>query len=106
MSREERIAKNEVLFREVNERVLEVHKGDRGERVSFLCECGRDDCTETIALSVAEYEEIRADPTYFAVKPGHEIGEVEAPVRRDSRYVVVRKHPTEATIALETDPRS
>jgi hypothetical protein len=57
-------------------------------------------------LSVVEYEDLRSDSTSFVVKPGHEIGEVEAPIRRDGRYVVVRKHTMEAAVALETDPRS
>ena len=105
-SREERIARNEALFREVNERVREVHAGDREERVSFLCECGREECTETISLSLAEYEEVRSDATQFAVALGHEMDDVEAPIRRKDGFVLVRKHPTEATIALETDPRS
>jgi hypothetical protein len=105
MSREERIARNEALFREVNERVREVHSGDRGEHISFLCECGREECTDTITLAITEYEDVRSDPTRFAVKPGHEIGDVEAPIRRHTRFVVVRKHPTEAMIALESDPR-
>jgi hypothetical protein len=105
MSREERIARNETLFREINERVREVREDERGEHIPFLCECGREECTETIALSIAEYEKVRSDPSLFAVKPGHEIGNVESPVRRDSRFVIVRKHPTEATIAIESDPR-
>ena len=104
-SREERIAQNEALFREVNERVREVHAGEREERISFLCECGREECTETIYLSLAEYEDVRSDATQFAVAPGHEIGDVEAPIRRKNGFVLVRKHPTEATIAIETDPR-
>jgi hypothetical protein len=105
-SSEERIAQNEALFREVNERVREVHAGEREERISFLCECGLEECTETISLSFAEYEDVRSDPTQFAVAPGHEIGDVEAPIRRGDGFVLVRKHPTEATIAVETDPRS
>jgi hypothetical protein len=106
VKREDRIARNEVLFREVNERVRDVHEGDRGGPIGFLCECGREECTETVMLTIAEYEDVRSDPRHFFVAPGHEIGEVERSIGRNDRYVVVEKHPTEATTALDTDPRA
>jgi hypothetical protein len=105
--REARLAKNEALFRGVNERVRDV-KGDAadpGERIRFVCECGRDDCLEEIELTVAEYEAVRAVPTQFAVKPGHEFWEVERVLTDNDRYSVVEKHEEEAVIARETDPR-
>ena len=45
-AREERLAQNEALFREVNERVAEVARHfieveTKGEAVEFICECGR-----------------------------------------------------------------
>lgn len=107
MNREDRFARNEALFREVNERVREAHAGEDDELIGFLCECGREECTETVFLSVAEYEQVRAEPTHFIVMPGHEVGDVETPVeRRAGRFVVVRKHAAEARIAAETDPRA
>ena len=107
MGREGRIARNEALFREVNERVREVQAEEPGEHVGFLCECGRESCTETVFLTIGEYEEVRLEPTHFVVVPGHEIGEVEAPVERHSdRFVVVRKHSSEARVAMDTDPRA
>ena len=50
-AREERLAQNEALFREVNERVAEVvthfiEVETKGEAVEFICECGRRDCAE------------------------------------------------------------
>lgn len=102
---EVRIARNEALFRVVNERVREVRREEGGERLGFLCECGDDGCTETLELSVDEYERIRSDPTQFVVFPGHEITSVEDPIEINARFLVVRKHPEEASIALDTDPR-
>ena len=52
MTREDRIARNEALFREVNERVREV-AAEGGELTGFLCECGREECTETVPLPVS-----------------------------------------------------
>lgn len=109
-AREDRIARNEALFRSVNERVRELvttaGSRDPDPVASFVCECGRADCTATVELTVGEYERVRADPTHFVVVPGHEIPEVEEVVERHERYDVVRKHAGEAQIAIDTDPRS
>jgi predicted NBD/HSP70 family sugar kinase len=110
-AREERLAQNEALFREVNERVVEVathfiEVEAKGQAVEFTCECGRRDCTETMAMTVAEYQAIRAESTRFAVLPAHELPEVESVVERHSTYVVVEKREEDAQeIASKTDPR-
>jgi hypothetical protein len=104
--RQERIARNEVLFREVNERIREVPLDTRSDdRTGFLCECGDANCTDTIALSIAEYEQVRADSATFFVVPGHVAPDVEDVVSEGDRFTVVRKHPEEAHIAIENDPR-
>lgn len=109
-AREDRIARNEALFRSVNERVRELVASaggrDRDPVASFVCECGRANCTATVQLTVAEYEHVRADPTHFVVVRGHEIPKVEEVVESHERYDVVRKLSGEAQIAIETDPRS
>jgi hypothetical protein len=105
MNREDRLARNEVLFREVNERIEEVKALEEGP-TEFLCECGRETCTEVIRLSTNQYEELRSDPTTFAVIPGHEIDEIEVVVSASAHLNVVRKHASESAIARKTDPRS
>ena len=105
--REERLARNEALFRGVNERVRDV-KGDEadlGERIRFVCECGRESCLEEVELTLTEYETVRSVPTQFIVKPGHEFGDVERILTANDRYFVVEKHEEEAEIAREMDPR-
>ena len=104
-SREERIGKNEALFREVNERIREIttYDGD----AEFLCECGDPSCTEAIPMTLAEYEGIRRDPTHFAVIPGHELPDVEQVILQNDRFAIVEKGIGDATrVALRTDPRS
>jgi hypothetical protein len=103
--REEVIARNEALFREVNERLREVSVDATSGPIDFLCECGKADCTETIPLTRTEYERIRSDAALFVVKPGHGAADVEYVVGEDERFQVVRKHEEEAQIARETDPR-
>jgi len=107
-SRQQRVAKNEALFRRVNERIEEINETLAGDSESdFLCECGNDDCTSPVSLTLAEYEEVRRDPTHFLIAHGHEVVDVEKVIRETDRYAVVKKFAGEAErIAVETDPRS
>jgi hypothetical protein len=105
----ERVARNEALFRQVNERVRDVSQVFATldpSPVDFICECGNEECTEPIALSLGEYEAVRADPAHFFVVPDHVIPEVERVVESHASYVVVRKLAGEQEIARETNPRS
>jgi hypothetical protein len=104
--RKHQIARNEALFREVNERVDEVSGGRSTEMTEFLCECGNAECTEAIALRDEEYERVRSDPLLFAIRPGHEIPDVEDVLDSNERFRIVRKHAGEGVIARLTDPRS
>jgi hypothetical protein len=84
--------RNQILFREVNERVREVAAPLLGARKEgeFLCECGHEACIETIRLDVEEYEAVRASPHRFVMVPGHQDGKVKAtPVQGNGRFVVV-----------------
>ena len=111
--RAERIAKNEALYRDVNERVREVAamlsaRGvvDAVELDEYFCECGRDDCMEKLRLSDAEYEEVRSSPIRFAVLRDHVAPELEIVVIDHERYVVVEKLVGEQGVARATDPRA
>ena len=107
--REERIAINETLFRDLNERVQEVVTTlvlELPSALEIFCECGSADCVAKITLSVAEYEAVRAHPERFFIVPAHEIPDVEDVVERRTGYWVVEKHEEEAQIARERDPRS
>jgi hypothetical protein len=104
--RKEQIARNEALFREVNERVQEVSEDRATLMTDFVCECGDTGCTQSIQLRDEEYEHVRSDPLLFAIVPGHEILDVEEVVAENQRFYVVRKHVAEAELARDTDPRS
>jgi hypothetical protein len=107
-ARQERIARNEALFREVNERIQEVNRSLGADgHADFICECGDEDCTKPVTLSVAEYEQARRDPTHFIIAPRHQLPDVEHTVARTERYAIVAKdRPTTARISVEQDPRS
>lgn len=111
-AREERLAGNEALFREVNERVAAVVEHfieveTIADPVKFNCECTNPTCIEQIRLSLVEYEAVRAVPTRFAVALGHQAPEIERVVERYPDYLVVEKQdPDAAEVARETDPRT
>jgi hypothetical protein len=107
--RARRIGENEALFRVVNERIEHLNRAFAvlTETMDVVCECGDIDCAERLVLTVSDYERVRADPTHFAVVPGHELPDVERVVERGDGFVVVRKDPgLPAQVARETDPRS
>jgi hypothetical protein len=106
--REERVGRNEALFRQVNERLKEI--GDSfslvTESADFVCECGTASCAEPIRLTLDAYERIRSDPELFFIVPGHELNGVESVVESNEAYDVVRKHVgAPAQLARETNPR-
>jgi hypothetical protein len=106
--RQRRIGKNEALFREVNERIERVTETLQvtTERLSILCECGDDSCTQQLEVTIPEFERIRADSTLFFVERGHELPDVEDVVEQTPAYDVVRKKPGgPAEVARELDSR-
>jgi hypothetical protein len=100
----ERLARNQALFREVNERLLELSDGFQDGAMQFVCECSQDDCTLTITLSHDEYESVRAHSTFFVIATGHEILEVEKVIDSRNGWTIVQK-VTASDYAVETDPR-
>src|SRR5262245_48273668 len=105
--RKRRMAQNEALFREVNERVNDV-AGSSNEDATYeyLCECSNTDCTFRVALTRAEYEAVRADPTQFMVRHDHYLPEIETVVAEHPRYAIVRKTGEAGEYAERLDPRS
>ncbi|HET9323546.1 MAG TPA: hypothetical protein VFO03_06670 [Gaiellaceae bacterium] len=104
-----RIGRNEVVFREVNERLRELGEGFSlvSEAAEFVCECGDTSCVERIELTLSEYERVRSDPKRFFLLPGHEEPSVERVIEQHDDYWIVEKLPGgPAGIAIKEDPRS
>ena len=100
------IGRRQSLFREVNERIDElVEDFDLQDEMLILCECASGQCSERIAMTEAEYENLRRVPTHFAVLAGHERTAVERVVERNDRYIVVEKFGESAATAIKLDPR-
>jgi hypothetical protein len=101
--RRERAAKNQSLFREVNERIGEL--SGSMSRTWFICECANESCEEGISLSREVYERIRSEPNSFFVVKGHEVPEVEQVIDSADGYVVVAKLGIGGAVAEHLDPR-
>jgi hypothetical protein len=102
--RRERAALNESLFREVNERIEDL--AGNAAHPEFVCECIDGTCDRRVAMTVAEYEYVRAEPNRFFVLPGHSAPEVEEVVETKEQYLIVRKIGVGGSIAEDLDPRS
>lgn len=101
-----RAARNQSLFREVNERIEGLRNRPPTVFELFICECCLDGCSKTVSLTIEEYEGIRAHPVRFAVLPGHVDLDVERVVKSvDGRYEVVEKIEQAARVATRLDPR-
>ena len=106
-ARELRLAQNETIFREINERVRDVARshGTDSHGYSFFCECANTDCTLQVELTVAEYERVRADGARFFIFPGHELPEIEHIVERHDGWSLIEKKGDAAEYTRDVDPR-
>ena len=100
-------AKDQSLFREVNEQMRELNEAfETATRESrFVCECANRDCLDHVSVTLEEYEEIRRVPTHFVVAPGHVYRDVERVVWAVEEHVVVEKVGDAGIAAFKLDPR-
>ena len=105
--REESLAKNEELFRKVNERIetLSQAVAEDDSMMEYLCECDRPDCYDRVRATRSEYEAVRAESTQFIVLPGHEDPRIERVALSNERFLIVEKQGAAAQAAEESDPR-
>ena len=104
-----RQARNEALFREVNERIAQLGESAQawspGGIVEFMCECGVEGgCGERIRIPLDVYEAVRTQDDRFFVRPGHETPELERAVDWTDEYVIVDKVDAAEPIVAD-DPR-
>lgn len=105
--RQERLAKNESLFRELNESIGELASRLGGTATyDFICECSTSGCFERLSLTLAEYERIRQDGTHFLLARGHEDIEIEQVVSDQGTFVIVEKDGVAGLVAADDDPRA
>jgi hypothetical protein len=100
--RRDRLVKNEMAFRDYNNRrvaveqqAVAVDEAVEEELVPFVCECGSAECISALMVTVGEYEAAHSTPNRFLVKPGHIDPNVEHVAEQHVHYWVVEKHPGE-----------
>ena len=108
MDQEKKLARNEVLFRDVNENIEKAAIENRyqsGELPVFVCECSDAECGDLIRLSLTQYEEVRRHGDRFFLSPGHEVLDIERIIESFDGYLVVQKVGRGRDAAEGTDPR-
>jgi hypothetical protein len=107
-SSKERLARNEALFREINERIRDAAAahGSDGHLYQFLCECADTECLERVELTLSEYERVRADGRRFVVSSGHRDPDLETVVAAEPGHEVVEKRGEAGHAAARLDPRA
>jgi hypothetical protein len=93
-ARKERLVKNELAFRDYNDRRVAVEEGESG-LAPWVCECGDGSCIAVLEATVDEFQSAHAAPDRFMVKPRHIFADVERVLETYDRYWVVEKHPGE-----------
>ncbi len=101
-SSEERAARNELLFREVNTQIekLEERMGP-APTYPLICECSRADCAVTLYVAREVYHVVRSSQLRFFIAPGHEQPEVEHVVERRPGYTIVEKFGVAAGVVSD-----
>jgi hypothetical protein len=99
--REIRAARNQSLFRAVNEKLRALNETfvSVTETFTIACECADTGCVEMVDIHPHEYLAVRAEPRHFVVRPGHIYPDVEQVVREADGYVVVEKSGMAAEVA-------
>jgi hypothetical protein len=99
-----RRARNEMLFREVNERIADLSLTD-ASYPEFVCECARPECMSAFGVPLEVYESVRANDRRFLVLSDHVDPEIEVVVERGEGFVIVEKvgEAAEATDAVRAD---
>jgi hypothetical protein len=91
--REVRAARNQALFRTVNDKLKglsESFSAIVGTHV-IACECADLNCIESFDIESEAYSEVRAHPRRFVVLRGHIYPDIERVTAENDGYVVVEK---------------
>ena len=88
--RKRRIVKNELAFQAYNERRQQFEAGE-ADPIPFVCECGDDQCFQTIEVHPKDWATAHQREDQFVVAPNHVIPDLERVVDRRNVYWTIRK---------------
>jgi hypothetical protein len=102
-----RLAENEALFREINERsrASAADVWAHQQAYHFVCECADADCSVRLALTESDYEHVRSQARWFLVAPGHASPEIEQMVMSRAHFEIVEMRGDAARLAEQWDSR-
>jgi hypothetical protein len=108
-SSERRLAENQVVFRENNEKVQKgidkanaIAAEEGAEPLSlgadtllyFNCECSDENCRKRIKVTLTDYNRIHSKRNRFVIACGHDVPKIEDVTEKEAEYCVVTKHET------------
>lgn len=103
---ERRMAENEMVFREYNERIKkgfdelksiakeegqEKYMGGDDTPLLFFCECSDESCRKRVELKPSRYDKIHKHRNYFVVVRGHDVKSIERVIEENAEYCIVEK---------------
>ena len=106
--REVRAARNQSLFRAVNEKVRDLNEAMSALTHTFTisCECADRNCIGQLDIDPDDYLAVRSEPRRFVVLPGHVYPDLERVVAELDGYVVLEKFGFAGDLAEALDPRN
>lgn len=105
LSREERLAQNEAMFRIANERRNAWEDREPAEPELYFCECADPSCRSKVRLTGAEYESVRSESRRFFVLSGHELPDIETVIEAHKDWSIIEKNPEVTETVESLDPR-
>jgi hypothetical protein len=88
-----KLARNQMLFRDVNEQIRRLSLARSAAELELVCECSSDRCRTRLVIPVEEYELVRGRSGRFLVAAGHENRAVEEALGEFHGYIVVVRKP-------------
>ena len=88
-----RAARNQSLFRALNEKLHDVNSALSSITETFViaCECADVGCVKMLDIAPEDYEAVRSDSRRFVVLADHVYADVEKIVGGKDGYVIVEK---------------
>ena len=91
-ARQVRLAKNQALFRAVNDQIdYMAQEQSTVVPLNFLCECADEDCHGRVEVDVTDWEDVASQHNLFLMEAGHQRSEDEEVVGQVGEYEVARK---------------
>jgi two-component system chemotaxis response regulator CheY len=89
------------FLRAVNDDLVEATGAACRGASLLVCECDREDCSESLPVDFADYEAVRMHPAHFLVAPGHEDG--QRVLAKNGRAALIEVGPNSQALGDDGD---